>query len=98
MVVALCEVEFALYEVGSLKVKRKIVRKLVDRVRARFKVSIGEVADQDVHGRARIGFALVGSDGRVLESTLDKILRFMDELYVAERMDVDREIFHWGEL
>ncbi|SPJ14725.1 conserved hypothetical protein [Syntrophobacter sp. SbD2] len=81
---------FRLHEIRSLKDKRKIVKSLVEKSRSRFNVTVAEVADQDVHQKASIGIAVIGNDGRVLNSLLDRIIDFMDSLSLADL--VSREI------
>jgi hypothetical protein len=90
MTVGVALVIFRLHEIRSLKDKRKIVKSLVERSRSRFNVSVAEVADQDVHQKASIGVAVIGNDGRVLNSLLDRIIDFMDSLGLADL--VSREI------
>ncbi|MFZ0931748.1 MAG: DUF503 family protein [Syntrophobacteraceae bacterium] len=53
-------------------------------------MTVAEVADQDVHQKASIGIAVIGNDGRVLNSLLDRIIDFMDSLSLADL--VSREI------
>jgi hypothetical protein len=83
-------VSFRLYEIRSLKDKRRIVKSLVEKSRSRFNVSIAEVADQDAYQKASIGIAVVGNDGRLLNSVLDRIIDFMESLGLADL--VSREI------
>ena len=90
MTVGVALVSFRLYEIRSLKDKRKIVKSLVEKSRSRFNVAVSEVADQDVHQKASIGIAVIGNDGRVLNSLLDRIIDFMDSLSLADL--VSREI------
>jgi uncharacterized protein YlxP (DUF503 family) len=90
MTVGVALVSFRLYEIRSLKDKRKIVKSLVEKSRNRFNVTVAEVADQDVHQKASIGIAVIGNDGRVLNSLLDRIIDFMDSLSLADL--VSREI------
>ncbi len=90
MTVGVALVTFRLHEVHSLKEKRSIVKSLVEKSRNRFNVSVSEVADQDLHQKASIGIAVIGNDGRVLNSVLDRIIDFMETLGLAEL--VSREI------
>lgn len=76
----------------SLKEKRRVRAKLVDRVRSRFGVSIAEVEDLDVHSRLVIGVSIVGNDRRVLESVLSKISDFVESLGVARIVGEDWEV------
>jgi hypothetical protein len=59
----------------SLKEKRSVVRKLKDRTRARFDVSIAEVASQDLHQRAVFGVSVVSGDAAVCDSVLGQVAR-----------------------
>jgi uncharacterized protein YlxP (DUF503 family) len=80
-----------------LKDKRKVVKSLVEKSRNRFGVSVAEVADQDVHQRATIGVAVIGNDGRTLNSLLDRVVDFMDALGLAEMLDREIELIPLGE-
>ncbi|MGC9964666.1 MAG: DUF503 domain-containing protein [Syntrophobacteraceae bacterium] len=90
MTVGVALVSFRLYEIHSLKEKRRIVKGLVEKSRSRFNVAVAEVADQDVYQKTSIGIAVIGNDGRVLNSLLDRIIDFMDALGLAEL--ISREI------
>ena len=94
MVVGTAQVVFALHGVFSLKQKRGIVRRLVERTRNRFNISVAEVDSQDVHGRAVIGLACVGNDSGVINSLLDRALTFMEDQHLAQVVDASLEILH----
>lgn len=57
----------------SLKAKRKIVRGMRDRIRARFRVSAAETDFQDKWQKAELCAALVGSDRTRVESLLSRL-------------------------
>lgn len=96
MTVGVALVTFRLHEIHSLKEKRKIVKSLVERSRNRFNVSVAEVADQDKHQQAAIGIAVVGNDGRVLNSLLDRIIDFMEGLGLADLLSSEIELIPMG--
>lgn len=77
MVVGICRIDLRLAGGDSLKEKRKVVRRVVERTRERFGVSIAEVGDHDVHRRAQIGLAIVGNEARQLQSMIDQIVAFV---------------------
>ncbi|MCD6497304.1 MAG: DUF503 domain-containing protein [Deltaproteobacteria bacterium] len=83
MLVAVAKVELYVPESHSLKAKRQVVRKVLDRVRARFKISAAEVGSQDLWQKAELGFAYVTSDRSHGESVIRKVTRFVEDLYVA---------------
>lgn len=76
-VVAL-EVDFRIPGSDSLKAKRKVVKSLKDRIRARYPVAVAETGDQDLHARAMLGVAAVGGEGGILERTIDEIQRMLE--------------------
>ena len=94
MTVGVALVCFRLYEIRSLKDKRKIVKSLVEKSRSRFNVTVAEVSDQDIHRKASIGIAVIGNDGRVLNSLLDRIIDFMDSLGLAELVSRETELIN----
>ncbi|MDR1677322.1 MAG: DUF503 domain-containing protein [Deltaproteobacteria bacterium] len=72
---------------SSLKDKRRVVKSLMGRVKARFNTSASEVDGQDLHEKAVIGFSVIGSDSRILNRVLDHILNFVDDIVDAEVVD-----------
>ncbi|NUN14512.1 MAG: DUF503 domain-containing protein [Myxococcales bacterium] len=78
--VGVCRVELGIDDNFSLKGKRSIVKRVIDRTRHRFNVAIGEVEDNDVLDRAVLGFAVVGNDRSFVNSCVDKIVNFIDEI------------------
>lgn len=76
----------------TLKEKRKIVKSILSRVRNTYNVSIAEVDLNDVHKRAMIGFAFAGNDRRRINSNIDKMLEFIENLSLAEIIDTQVEI------
>lgn len=73
MVVGLAVLELHLPSSRSLKDKRRVVKSLVERLHERHRVSAAETAFHDLHQRAEIGIAAVGSDGRQVEKLFSQI-------------------------
>lgn len=63
----------------SLKSKRRVVKSLKDRLRARFNASIAEIAYLEEWQRSVIGVAVIDNDRRYLESSLSAINRLVEE-------------------
>jgi uncharacterized protein YlxP (DUF503 family) len=61
MFAGVLEVDLLLGDVHSLKEKRGLVRPIIAEVRKRFEVSVGEVGHLELHRRAVVGVAVVGS-------------------------------------
>lgn len=82
---------------GSLKAKRQVLRRVTDRVKAKFNVSVAEVEDNDVWNRAVVALSVVGNDKRHVNEQMDKILQFVDDMYVAPVASKEMEILTFGE-
>ena len=71
----------------TLKDKRRIVKSVIDRVRARLDVCIAEVGFQDVHGRSILCAAAVSSDRAVVQRALDQVRAIAESRDGAELAD-----------
>ena len=77
---------------GSLKSKRHLVRSAIDRVKARFNVSIAEVEDNDLWQRSVVGVAAVGNDHAFVNETLDKVAGFVASMHGGQLLVTDRQM------
>jgi len=84
MVVGVLKLSLLLPENHSLKGKRGVLKRIQARVANQFNVSVTECGDQDLRQSAILGFALAGSNRPIIESTLHKIVDFVDDLGLAE--------------
>ena len=75
--------------VESLKGKRQIVLKILDRTRHRFPVSMSEVDMQNLWQRARLGYCVVGSSREVVERILHQVADYVESLHLAEVTQVE---------
>ena len=92
MFVGICLLDFRIPENHSLKGKRQILKKMIDRVKHRFNVSISEVGDQDLWQRAQIGICAVGNDRRHINSSLDHVINFIEKMQLVELIHTEMEI------
>src|SRR5512132_4341740 len=97
MFVAVARLTLQIPESGSLKAKRQVLRRVTDRVKARFNVSVAEVDDNELWQRAVIGLAVVGNDRRHVNEQIDKIVHFVEEMYVAPLIGREMEIIALGD-
>ena len=97
MFVGVCRLSLYFPDSGSLKGKRHGLRKIIDRVRAKFNVAVAEVGGQDTWQRSVLGLAVVGNEQRHVQSMMDRILSFIDHLYVGQILDCRVEIESYGE-
>jgi uncharacterized protein len=96
MTVGVARITLRLHENHSLKEKRRVLKSLIEKSRHRFNVTVAEVADQDRHQLATLGVAVVGNDGRVLNSLLDRIIAYMDSLQLVDIIDQEIELIPLG--
>ena len=92
MIVGVARISFRIHGNRSLKEKRRVVKSIIEKSRHRYNVSIAEVADQDVYQRATIGVSVVGNDGRLMNSLLDRVIDYMDSLHLADLVDHEIEL------
>jgi uncharacterized protein YlxP (DUF503 family) len=77
---------------GSLKAKRSVLNKVIKRVQNEFNVSIAQVGRLDDHQFAQIGFAMTGNESRFISGKVDHLLRFIEDLNVADVIDTKVEM------
>ena len=92
MIVGICTIGLRLAENHDLKGKRQVLKRVTDRVRNRFNVSIAEVDDLDAWRRATLGVACVSKDRDQVESTLAHVATFVEDQHLASVEGVHTEI------
>ena len=83
MFVGICSLDLVLPENRSLKGKRQVLRKVKDRVKSRFNVSIAEVDHLDSWNRATLGISCVSRERPHVDSQLSSVIDFIESLGVA---------------
>ncbi|MDR2350433.1 MAG: DUF503 domain-containing protein [Deltaproteobacteria bacterium] len=96
MVVGILEVTLFMEGAASLKDKRRVIKSVIGRVRARFNAAASEVGEQDSVCRATLGFAVCGSDARILTSVLTRMENFVETNADAEVTDSHIECLNLG--
>jgi len=94
MVVGTLKIVFMLHDNHSLKGKRKVVRSIVDRLKAKFNVSVAETGANDKWQKIELGICTVGNDTRHVDSSLNHIMDFIEFIQLAQVVDVKIDIFH----
>ncbi len=92
MVIGYGMIDLFMDGVGSLKGKRRILLKILDRTRNKFPVSITEVDMQDLWQRARLGYCVVGTNQAIVERTVEQVCRFVESLHLAQVTQVETGI------
>ena len=70
MHIGLLQLDLHLPYAHSLKEKRTSIRRLKDRLRHRFNVSVSELSHQELWQRSRLGIVSIGPDPSYLEKQL----------------------------
>jgi len=96
MVVGVSNIEIFLPENHSLKEKRQAVKKIVEKTRARFNISIMETEQTNLWQRAKIGFSIVGVKKDHVNVAIDNINTYIESLYIGQIIDTQTEIIVIG--
>jgi uncharacterized protein YlxP (DUF503 family) len=96
MMVGVLRLTLYIHGASSLKEKRQVLRKVTDRLRARFNVGVAEVGDNDIWQRAVVGIVAVANDSRFINEVLDKCAR--DAGQIAEIVNREMEIETYSEM
>ena len=96
MVVGILRLTLYIHGAASLKDKRQVLRKVTDRLRSRFNVSVAEVGENDIWQKAVIGIAAVANDHSFVNEVLDKCAR--DAGAIAEIVNREMEIETYSEM
>jgi len=94
MVIGICHLDLLIRGNNSLKEKRRILKRIIERVKNKFNVSVAEVGNHDLWQSSQIGFCMVGNDKRFINSSLDKVVRFIEEINSAEIITSEIEIIN----
>lgn len=98
MVVGIARLALHFPQSRSLKAKRKGLRSIIDRLRAKFNVAVAEVDTQDNWQRGTVGVAALGNDAVHVRRMLDTIIAFVDGLYIAPLLDRQIELVSFDQL
>ena len=82
---------FRLYEVFSLKEKRSIKRKVIERIKNKFNISIAETGSMDSLTTLEISFSAVSNDYKHLDEIYQNVINFIESNFMFEIVDVQKE-------
>jgi uncharacterized protein YlxP (DUF503 family) len=95
MVVGVAKLSLRLHGNQSLKGKRKVIKSICERLRQRFNLAVAETDAQDLWQAGEVGLVAVGNQGSYIDSKLDKAINFVEDMQLAEIVDVQRELIHF---
>ncbi len=93
MPVAVLTLEIHLPYAHSLKEKRVVVRKIKDRLRARFNVAVAEIGHQDLWQRAVVGVVSISSDQQNLEAVFEAVRRESEKVLGGDLVGTELSFF-----
>ncbi|RUM42811.1 MAG: DUF503 domain-containing protein [Desulfurobacterium sp.] len=91
-IIGFLEIHLRIPEAHSLKEKRRVVKRIVERLKNKFNVSVSEVGDQDKWQSSIIGVVTIGSSRKVVDATLEKVIPFIEDLYPGKVVNYYKEI------
>ena len=92
MVIGLCIVEHLIGEAGSLKDKRRILKSMMDRVKAHYNVSIAEIDQHDIWQRSTIAFTCVTNERKHAFRVLNSVVKFFEKQRESQVLDYQIEM------
>jgi uncharacterized protein YlxP (DUF503 family) len=94
MVIGVLKLTLFLPENHSLKGKRGVIKRIKARVANSFNVSVTECDGQDLWQRVVLGICQVGTDVPYVDGALRQVVRFIEDMQVAELGEEHFEVFH----
>ena len=91
MNVGLCIAEIHLSGSHSLKEKRRVLRRLKDRLRHRLNVAVAEIDHQDLWQRSTLGIVSICDSKNPLESCFHQVRRIFEEEVPGELLSFEVE-------
>jgi hypothetical protein len=96
MIVGISTIEIFFPENQSLKDKRQLLRRIVEKTRARFSISIMEIDQNNLWQRAKIGFSVIGVKQDHVNKMIDNVHEYIESLYIGSIIDTKTEIILMG--
>lgn len=92
-VIGYLELEIHIPHAHSLKEKRAVVKRILERLKGKFNVSVSEIGEQDRWQKSLIAIVTVGTSTKVVDATLEKSVEFVEELFPGFVIGYRKEIF-----
>ena len=91
MTIGLCTLELYLPGCQSLKEKRRLLRRVKDRLRSRFNIAIAEVDYQELWQRASLTAVSVSGSQEVVDRTFQSLLSEVERIAPGQLVRVETE-------
>jgi uncharacterized protein YlxP (DUF503 family) len=96
MIVGISTIEIFFPENQSLKDKRQLLKRIVEKTRGRFSISIMEIDQNNLWQRAKIGFSVIGVKQDHVNKMIDNVHEYIESLYIGSIIDTKTEIIVMG--
>ena len=97
MFVGISRIDIYLPENHSLKDKRQATRRIVEKTRSKFSISIAEVERTNLWQRATVGFSVVGATADQVQKIIETVQEFIESLYIGKIIDTKTEVVVVGD-
>ncbi|MDA2920931.1 DUF503 domain-containing protein [Desulfobacterota bacterium AH_259_B03_O07] len=96
MVIGVLKIQLYMDGTRSLKEKRHILKRIIQRTKSRYtNVSISEVDSQNLWQSAIIGISIVSNEKPYVNSILDRVSGFIESTGLVHMGNRELEIFHF---
>jgi len=92
MIIGILKLELFFPTPNSLKAKRFYLKRLVEKLRNKFNISVSEVGYHDKWQRTLLGISIVGTDKRYLNSVIDKVVDTVELMHGVELIGHNMEL------
>ncbi len=96
MIVGISTIEIFFPENQSLKDKRQALKKIVEKTRTKFSISIMEINQNNLWQRAQIGFSVVGVKLDHVHRMIANVHEYVESLYIGSIIDTKTEVIVMG--
>jgi uncharacterized protein YlxP (DUF503 family) len=97
MFVGVARIALQLPGARSLKDRRRVVKSLKERLRARLALSVAEIGETERPGSATLGLCIVSAERSACERSLDRAISSAYQLGDALVTDARREVLPFGQ-
>lgn len=92
MVLGVASIDLHFPESGSLKTKRQYLKRIKDRVRNKFNVSIAEVDHNDLWQRTTLGVSVVANQRQFANQVLNGVVDLISKVNDVQLLDYSIEL------
>jgi uncharacterized protein len=97
MVVGISRIEIFLPENHSLKEKRQAMKRIVERTKGKFNISIMEIEQTNLWQRATVGFTVVGVRQDNVNETMENVSKYIEAMYIGKVIGSKTEVMVIGD-